>query len=441
MQVSVEQNGPLGRRLTVTIPGERIEEEVSKRLVGVGRNAKIKGFRPGKAPASVVRQQYGAAIREDVLGELVRSHYVEAIQGQDLSPVAAPEVRPGETSEDGSFTFTADIEVYPEFEVKDIKGARLTRPRVEITDSDVDTVLERLRKQHQHWHAVDRSAARDDQVVIDFEGRIAGEPFEGNSAKDMPLTLGSNSLIPGFEDGLVGARAGETRTLDLTFPEDYSKEALAGKPVRFEVTVKRVEESHLPELDDAFAERMGVEEGGLESLRGKVLENMQGELENRTREEMRRQIGDALIAANEIDVPTALLDEEILRQQRAVMRQFGLQVEPGSTPDLPREPFVEKAERQVRLGLALGQLIERESFQPEPARVEDKIAGLAAQAPDPAAQARAIRGDKNAMRQVESLVLEEAAFDWLADQAEVKDEPKSFFEFIEPEQDGAGEKA
>jgi len=439
MQVSVEQNGPLGRRLTVTIPGDRIEEEVSRRLEGVGRNAKIKGFRPGKAPAKVVRQQYGAAVREDVLAELVRSHYAEAIQGQDLSPVAAPEVGEGTTGEDGSYTFTAELEVYPEFEVKDIKGAKLVRPRVEISDADVDTILDRLRKQHQHWHETDRAAAEGDQVVIDFEGRIDGEPFEGGSSEDMQLVLGSGSVIPGFEDGLVGAKAGESRILDLKFPEDYSKQELAGKPVQFEVSVKRVEESHLPELNDEFAAHMGIEEGGLDRLREKVRENMQNELNTRIREDLERQAGDALLEANDIEVPTALVDDEVLRQQRAVLRQFGLQVAPDSRPDLPREPFVEKAEHRVRLGLALSQLIEREQFSPEPERIERKIESLAADTDDPAAQARAMRADNNVMRQIESLVLEEVAYDWLIEQASITDEPKGFFEFIEPEKDGAGE--
>ncbi len=439
MQVSVEQKGPLGRLLTVTIPGDRIEEEVSKRLEGVGKNAKIKGFRPGKAPAGVVRQQYGAAVREDVLADLVSSHYAEAVQGQNLSPVAAPRVETGTTGEDGSYTFTAELEVYPEFELKGIKGTKLRRPQVEITDADVDTVLDRLRKQHQHWHEAERAAAEGDQVTIDFEGRIDGEPFEGNSATDMPLVLGSGSVIPGFEEGLVGAKAGDTRTLDLKFPEDYSKEELAGKPVQFEITVKRVEESHLPELDDDFAAHMGIEEGGLERLREKVRENMQNELDTRIRDELERQASDALLEANEIDVPTALVEEEILRQQRAVMRQFGLQVDPNSRPDLPREPFVEKAERRVRLGLALSKLIEQEQFSPDAERIERKIESLAADTENPAAQARAMRADNGIMRQIESLVLEEAAYDWLIEQAGVKDEPKGFFEFIEPEKDGAGE--
>ncbi|MGA7965278.1 MAG: trigger factor [Gammaproteobacteria bacterium] len=441
MQVSVEQSGSLGRRVTVTIPGDQIEQEVARRLDDVAKRSKIKGFRPGKAPAKVVRQQYGEAVREDVLADLVRSHYAQALQGENISPVSAPTVEPGETATDGSYTFTAELEVYPEFEVKDIADASLVRPQVEISEADVDAILDRLRSQHQHWNAVERAATEGDQVVIDFEGRIEGEPFDGNSATDMPLVLGSGSVIPGFEQGLIGAEAGATRTLDLAFPEDYSKAELAGKPVSFEVTVKRVEESHLPELNEDFAAHMGIEEGGLTRLREKVRENMQNELDARIRSEMEKQASDALLAANAIDVPKALVDDEIVRQQRATMRQFGLQVDSDSVPDLPREPFVEKAERRVRLGLALSQLIEREQFQPDPARVERKIEEFAADAEDSAAQARAMRADNGMMRQVESLVLEEIAYDWLIEQAQVSEEPKGFFEFIEPEKDGAGDNA
>lgn len=441
MQVSVEQSGNLGRRLTVTIPGDRIEQEIARRLGDVAKRSNIKGFRPGKAPAKVVRQQYGEAVREDVLADLVRLHYAEALQGENISPVSAPTVEPGETAIDGSYTFTAELEVYPEFEVKDIAEAALVRPQVTIEEADVDTILDRLRSQHRHWHAVERAAADGDQIVIDFEGRIEGEPFDGNSAADMPLVLGSGSVIPGFEEGLIGAETGATRTLDLAFPEGYGKAELAGKPVSFEVTVKRVEESHLPELNDDFAVLMGIEEGGLGSLREKVRENMQNELEARIRGEMEKQAGEALLAANAIDVPQALVDDEIVRQQRATMRQFGLQVDSDSTPDLPREPFVEKAERRVRLGLALSRLIEREQFQPDPARVERKIAEFAADAEDPAAQARAMRADNSVMRQIESLVLEEIAYDFLIEQAQISEEPKGFFEFIEPEKDGAGDNA
>jgi trigger factor len=441
MQVSVERNGPLGRRLTVTIPGDQIEQEVLKRLGDVAKRANIKGFRPGKAPTQVVRQKYGEAVREDALADLVRSHYTQALQSENLSPVAAPAVEPGKTGVDGSYTFTAELEVSPEFEVNDIRGVTLVRPKIEIGEADVDMVLERLRRQHEHWEPVARAAGEGDRVMIDFEGRIEGKPFAGNSATDMPLVLGSGAVIPGFEQGLMGAEADTVHALDLVFPGDYSRAELAGKSVSFNVTVKRVEESHLPQLDDDFVVHMGIEGGGLARLREKVRENMQNELEVRVRSEMERQAGDALLEVNAIDIPRALVDEEIARQQRETIRRLGLQVEPDSVPNMPREPFVEKAEQRVRLGLALSRLIEREQFQPDPARVEQKIEEFAADAEDPVAQARAVRLDNGVMRQIESLVLEEIAYDWLIEQAQVREETKGFFEFIEPEKDSTGENA
>ncbi len=434
MQVSVEESGALSRRLTVTIPGERIEEEVSRRLEDFARRAKVKGFRPGKAPKKVVRQQYGASVREDVIEEMVRAHYADALSSEKLAPVAAPAFQPGETATDGSYTFTAEFEVFPEFEPAGLSGITLTKPRVEITDADVDEVLSRLQRQRATWVEVAREAKDGDRVSVDFEGRIDGEPFEGNSASDMPVILGADQAIPGFEQGLIGVRAGESRVLDLSFPEDYRKAELAGKPVRFEVAVKKIEQQELPDLDNAFAADLGVTEGGIDQLRERVRENMAQELEERIRSELQRQAGDALLEANLIEVPGALVDEEVVRQQRAALRRLGLSPEDSSAANLPREPFVEEAERRVRLGLILSRVIEVEAFRPDPARVEEKIASFTAGADDPAAQARTIRADNEAMRRVEALVLEEMAYDWLIEQAEMQEEPKAFFEFMEPRQ-------
>lgn len=433
MRISVEQSGTLGRRLTVTIPGERIEDEVARRLQGVARNAKIKGFRPGKAPAKVVRQKYGQSVRSDVIEELVRSHYAEAVSSEKLAPVAVPAFQPGATAEDGSYTFIAEFEVYPEFEPAGVDAMRLERPQVEITDADVDEVLERLRRQRGEWQKVERAAAEGDRVVIDFEGRVDGEPFDGNSASGMPLVLGAGEVIPGFEQGLTGAVAGETRTLDLVFPQDYRKSELAGRAVRFEVTVREVAALHLPDLDDALAVALGIEEGGLERLRERVHANMTEELEERIRAELQRQSGDALIAANPIEVPNALVGEEIVRQQRAALRRLGISPESAQAPKFPREPFQEEAERRVRLGLILSRLIEKEAFRPDPARVQRKIEELTEGAEDPAAQGRAIRGDNEAMRRIEAFVLEDMAYDWLIERARVEGRPQAFFEFMEPD--------
>lgn len=432
MSVSVEQSGALGRRLTVTIPGESIEAEMSRRLETLGKTAKIKGFRPGRAPEKVVRQQYGASVREDVLSELMHTHYSEALAEQALAPVAEPRFEGGRTEADGGFTFTAELEIYPEFEPTGLDTLKLERPVVEITEEDVSEVVERLRRQRREWVEVERSAGEGDRVTVDFEGRVDGEPFEGNRGEGVPVVIGSGEMIPGFEAGLEGVLAGETRTLDLVFPEDYRVGELAGREARFEVTATRVEEERLPALDDDFAAAFGCAEGGVERLRELVRANMDEEFAERVRADLQRQVAEQLLAANSVEVPRALVDEEVTRRQREVLRRFGIGTDGTRMPKLPREPYEEAAERQVRLGLILSKLIQREAFRPDPARMERRIAEYAAGHDDPAARAREIRADNAAMRGIEAIVLEDMTYDWLLERAEIADRSTDFFAFMEP---------
>lgn len=434
MSVSVEQNSAVGRRLTITIPGESIKPEVEKRLEQYGRNARIKGFRPGKAPAKIVRREYGSAAREDVLGELVNAHYAEALRSEALEPVGSPTIEGGETGTDGSFTFTAKLEVYPELEPTGLERLSIKRPQIEITDNDVEVVLERLRRQHQEWIAVERPAREGDQVSVNFEGTVEGEPFEGNRGENVAVTLGSGEMIPGFEAGLEGISSGESRALDLAFPEDYRATELAGRPVHFEVTAGEVRESKIPALDTEFAAAFGCAEGGVERLRERVRENMAAELAERIGEDLRRQAGEQLVDANPVEVPRALVDREIERRQRQLLQRLGIKSEGVRTPELPREPYEEAAERQIRLGLILNALIQREAFRPDPARVEKHIEAVCAQLDDPAAGARELRADGEAMRNVEALVLEDMVYDWLIEQAAVSEEPMAFLDYMEPKE-------
>ncbi|HEX5313403.1 MAG TPA: trigger factor [Gammaproteobacteria bacterium] len=436
MQVSVEEQGALKRRLSVTIPGESIEAEIVRRLQGIGKRAKIKGFRPGKAPAKIVRQQYESAVREDVLEELRRSHYSDAVSEKSLIPVGNPRFAGGETAPDGSYTFTADLEVYPQLDPQGLDDLKLLRPKVEIGDADVEEVLGRLRRQRGRWIPAERPARSGDRLILDFDGRVDGEAFEGNSAKELALVLGSGDTLPGFEAALEGIGAGESRGFDLAFPRGYRRTELAGRPAHFDVLVHRVEELEVPALDDAFAEEFGVAEGGVAELRSRIRTNMAGEAEERVRAELLRQVSDQLVAANPVDVPTALLEDEIARQKRAALRRLGITPEPRQVSSIPREPFEATAQRRVQTGLILSSLIEREAFRPDPALVERRIAELTRDAEDPGAEARKIRADNDAMRQVEALVLEDMAYNWLLGRAAVSDEPRSFFEFMEPPEGG-----
>lgn len=432
MQVTVEENGALERRLVVTIPAERISVEMNRRLEDLGRKSKIKGFRPGKAPARVVRQHYGASIKEEVVDELMRVHSAEAITQEKLSPVDLPRLISGETDADGDYTFAAEFEIFPEFEPVGEDSISLVRPQVEITPDDVDVVIERLRRQRGEWKPVERPARQGDQVIIDFEGTVENEPFDGNAATEMAVTIGSGKLIPGFEQGLEGISASEKRELNLEFPENYHQRDLAGHPVHFDITAHHIKELVLPELDDAFIGAFGVTEGGLDTLREKVRENMAAELDEHIRSELVRQIGAKLIDANSIDVPKTLVDQEIVRQQRSTLRHLGIPHDAARVPQLPREPYQEEAARRVRLGLILSRLIEREALRPDPARVESHIAEVSAQSENPEAQVRALRGDKEAMRSIEAMVLEDMAYDRIMERAAFEDQPQKFFEFMEP---------
>ncbi|MGH8273518.1 MAG: trigger factor [Gammaproteobacteria bacterium] len=437
MSVSVEQSSAVGRRVTITIPGESIESEVEKRLLQYRKNAKIKGFRPGKAPAKIVRREYGPAAREDVLGELVNTHYAEAVQSEALAPVGSPTIESGETGADGSFTFTAELEVYPELEPTGLDRLSLKRPQIEIGDADVEVVLERLRRQRQEWAAVGRRAGNGDEVSVNFEGSVEGEPFEGGQGENVTVTLGSNEMMPGFEAGLEGISGGETRALDLAFPENYRVTNLAGRPVHFEVTAVEVRESRLPALDEEFAAAFGCAEGGVEQLRERVRMNMSAELDARIRDDLQHQVDDQLVDANPVEVPRALVDREIERQQRRLLQRLGIKSEGVRIPELPREPYEEAAKRQIRLGLILNALIQREEFRPDPARVEKHIEAVCAELEDPTAGARELRADSEAMRNVEALVLEDMIYDWLIEQAAVTDEPMEFIAYMEPKESTA----
>lgn len=434
LRISVESPSALQRRLRVAIPGDSIEQEIERRLKDVGKRAKIKGFRPGKAPTRVVRQQYGPSVRQDVVTDLVQSHYVDAVAQEKLSPVGVPKITPEEPDEAGDVHFVAEFEVYPEVALQGLDTLKITRPEVTIEESDVDEIIGRLRRQRGDWVPVDREAQLEDRVVVDFEGDIAGQPFEGNSGKETAIVLGSGEFIPGFEEGIAGIKAGEERDLNLVFPDDYQRRDLAGEKAHFKVTAHRVEELELPELNDDLAKAFGIEEGGIEALREQVRENMGEELANRIRDHDIQAIGDALVEANPIEVPQALVDDEIRRRQRSTLRRLGLSSDDKRMPDLPREPYVEAAERQVRLGLIIGQLVEQEGFRPDVDAVNRRIEEIAQQSEDPAAAVSAIRANADLMRQVEAAVLEDMTFDWLLDRASVEHEKREFFDFVEPKQ-------
>ena len=278
MTVSVETTQGLGRRITITVPADSIESAVKKELVEVAKKVRIDGFRKGKVPANIIAQRYGASVRQDVLGELMTRNFVDAIIKEKINPAGAPNYVPGEYKEGEDFTYAVEFEVYPEVELQGLDSIEVEKPLVEVTDADVDAMLDTLRKQQANWKESDAAATAEDRATIDFSGSVDGEEFEGGKASDFVLAMGQGRMIPGFEEGIVGHKAGETFTIDVKFPEDYHAENLKGKDAKFDIVLKKVETRELPELTEEFIKRFGVEDGSIEGLRAEVRKNMDREL-------------------------------------------------------------------------------------------------------------------------------------------------------------------
>lgn len=427
MQVSVEATGGLERRMTVEIPEERITNEVGSRLQRLARTAKVKGFRPGKVPMKVVAQQYGHQVREEVLGEVIQHSYFEAVNQEKLQPAGMPRIEPASGEEGSGFRYVAIFEVMPELSLADVAGIKLERQQAEVSDADVDKMLENLRSQQTEWNEVKRKAKKDDRLNINFKGTIEGEEFSGNSGDNVPVTIGSGRMIEGFEKGLTGAKAGEELTLDLQFPEDYAHKEVAGKPVQFQVSVNSVEEPKLPELDEAFAKGFGIGDGSLESLRQEVRQNMTRELAQALSAKNKQSVMDKLLEMNQIELPQAMIDNEAENLKQQMMQQMHIP-KGKSGADLDASLFRGQAERRVSLGLILAELIKSQAITASDEAVRTKVEEIASTYEDAQEVIDWYYADKQRLQQLEGLVLEDAVIDWVFAQADVSDKQSSFDE-------------
>jgi trigger factor len=430
MQVTVETTGALGRRMTVAVPAERLEREISTRMKRLSQTARFPGFRPGKAPMKMVEAQYGGQVLEEVVGDLIRSTFYEAVSEKGLKPAGGPSIEPRQVDRGQDFEYTATFEVYPEVARLDIQGCRIERPVAAVGDEDIDRTIETLRSQRITWQPVERAAANGDRVIIDFEGSIDGTPFEGGSAKDFPLVLGNNVLIDGFEAGIAGMHAGESRTLDLSFPADYRNSALAGKQTQFSVTVKQVNEPVLPEVNDEFARSLGVSDGKIETLRAEVRANLERELNDRVRRDLRDQVFKAIIEVNAFDVPKTLEDAEIghlIQMSRSNIEAQGLRGD-----QVPTDPtlYAEQARRRVKLGLILADIVKARGISADAARVRARVEELAAGYENPQEFINWHYSKPGRLGDIESQMLEEQAMDLLLETADVTDKTMSFQELV-----------
>ncbi len=430
MQVSVETTSGLERRMTVTVPKENIDNEVQKRLKDLAKRVKIDGFRPGKVPFSVVRQKFSGQVSQEVMGEVMQNSFYEAVTQEKLRPAGMPLIEPGDSKE--GFEFTATFEVYPEFEVKGLEKIKVERPVLEISDEDIDKMLETIRKQRKTWQAVDRPAQEGDQLTIDFVGTLDGEEFQGGTAQQVKIELGSKRMIPGFEEQLIGAKPGDELTLDVTFPEDYHAKDLAGKAVQFATTVHSVEEPVLPELNDEFATEFGIKEGGLEALKQQVRENMQREAEQTIAMRVKEQVFDGLMGLDLLEVPKALVDGEIenlVKQRQQDMQQYGVPAQ-----DVDPAQFETQARRRVSLGLILSEVIKANDITVPPARLREAVEKLASSYEYPEEVVKYYYADKDRLKEVENVTLEEMAVEHVLSQAKVSDKKTSFDALMNPGQ-------
>ena len=430
MKVSVEAGNGLERRMTVEIPAENVENEIGSRLKNVGRSAKMKGFRPGKVPAKVIRERYGPQVRQEVLQELIQSSYSSAIEQENLRPASSPTIEPGNLQEGQEFSFTAVFEVYPEIKIQKLDALKIEQPETEIADGDVDEMLDTLRKQRASWSSVDRKAADGDRVTVDFEGKLNDEVFDGGSGSDVPVVIGQGQMLEDFEKNLKGLKAGEEKTFKLKFPSDYPTSTLAGQKASFSVTAKEVAEPVLPEVDEAFVKEFGIESGSVEAFRGDVMANMEREAESRNRADVKRQLMEQLLANNPVEVPVALVDSEAAALRAESLKNMGIDDE--NDPNAPSvAEFRDAAERRVRLGLLMSTIIKDSELQVDRELVKERVDEMAAPYDQPDEIRKIYFQNPQLMGQVENMVLEEQVVAWLIDKAGVTTKRVKFSDVVQ----------
>ena len=440
MQVSIETTSGLERRLTVGVPADRVDQQVDARLLKAAKDVRLPGFRPGKVPMKVMRQRFGAGVRQEVLGEVMSQSFQEAVVQENLRPAGQPQIEPRNMDAGKDLEYVAIFEVFPDVDVVEITDYAVERPAAEVTDEDVDNIIEVFRKQQGSMEAVERPAAEGDTVNIDFVGTRDGEAFEGGSGEGTDLELGSGRMIPGFEDGIVGMSAGEEKTLALTFPEDYQSEDLQGASVEFKITVNTVSELQLAPLDEKLFASYGVEEGGEEQFRKEVAENMARELKNAVQAKVKQQVMDAVIAAHEsLEIPKSLISQEIDAMRQQMFQQFGgagaQNMDLNSL--LPDDMFTENAERRVKLGLILSELIQKLELKADADKVRETIEEMASTYQDPEEVINWYYSNQEQLSSVESKVLEDQVVEKLLDNANIEDKACSYQEAIGQAQESA----
>jgi trigger factor len=425
MQVSLTATGGLERRLEVAVPAQAVTSEIESRLKQLARTSRLKGFRPGKAPLQVVRKQFGDQVRAEVVSDLMRKSFAEAVTKEHLTPAAGPRIEPIALDPGSDLKYAAVFEVMPEVKVAPFDAIQVQRPAATVTEADVDAMIESMRRQRPEFNDVTRPAQATDRVTVDYDGVVAGEKFEGGEGRDVPFVIGSGQVLKEFDAAATGATAGETRQVTITYPENHGSKVLAGKTAEFTLTVKKIEAQVLPPVDDAFCRAYGVEEGGIETLRAEVRASMERELGSVIRGRVRTQVMEALYRNNPLEVPKALVDDATQQLQMEAGRRAGAR-DASQLP--PREQFVDAARQRVALGMLMSEIVRNLSLTLDRSRVQGRLDDLVASFPNPDETRRQYLSNQDAMRQIESAVLEDQAIDAIVEKASVTDQPSTFRE-------------
>ena len=419
--------------MTVEVPAAVVESAVMARLQEAAGNVRLNGFRKGKIPLKVIKGRFGRGVRQEVVGEVMSKTYYQAISEQKLKPAGQPRIEPKSLEEGKDLQFVAIFEVFPDITLEDFSKLKVEKLVSEVAEENIDKMVETLRLQRQTWEIVTRQTKNKDRVNIDFKGSIDGDDFSGGSAQGTNLVLGSERMIPGFEKGLLKKKAGDEVVLDLTFPEDYHSKELAGKAVRFDVTINSVSAPVLPELNDEFFAVFGIEEGGEEAFRKEVAANMSRELNNASKAKVKNRVMDLLIAQNQVTLPGSLVKSEIESLRQQALQQFGggkQNIDPSMLPD---ELFREQAEKRIALGLILGEVIKTRNLKADPAMVKSTIEDIASTYETPEQVVRWYYSNKEQLAAVESSVLEDQAFEAILAEAKVTEKKVTYDDVIKPD--------
>lgn len=432
MQVSVETTTGLERQMTVVVPAERVDSDVAKRVQQTARTARLDGFRPGKVPVKVVKKRYGQGIRQEVVGEVIQQSFYEAVQQENLTPAGGPNVEFNNDKEGEDFSYTATFEVYPVIALADFSSVEIEKSSAEVKDADLEQMIETLQKQQASFEDADKAAVEGDQLNIDFEGFIDGEAFDGGTATGMDLVLGSNTMIPGFETGLDGAKAGDEKEINVTFPEEYHAEDLKGKDAKFNVKVNKVSQQILPELNEEFFSKFGIEEDNVDSFKVEVRKNMERELTQALKAKLKEATFGQLVEVNAIDVPSALIDGEIDQLRKQAIQQFGgpdANIDPNM---LPKEMFEAQAEKRVQVGLLVAEVVKANELKVDEDRVRTTVEDLASTYQEPKQVIDWYYSNQEMLSQIQNLVLEDQVLDLLLDSAKVSEVEVSYEDAIKP---------